>query len=445
MGYNTAMITCCIVVYGCAKNQVDAEEMAGRLKEAGFALSGDPSLADVVIVHTCGFILDAKRESVEGILDACSLKSGRDGTAPVVIATGCLTQRYAYEIMQEIPELDGLAGTNAPRDIVAIVEETLHKGKAVSVGEPGRGAPGEAKYRMFEASRPWAYLRVSEGCRHRCTYCAIPSMRGKLASRPVDDVVSEAKMLLQAGVKEINLIAQDLSDYGVDFDGHSHLAELVTYLRELKGLLWLRLLYVRPDGVTPELAKAMNHPRVAPYVDLPIEHGSDRVLRRMARPRTYEIERACELLRSEVPHIAIRTTIIAGFPGEEPSDLDETLRFLDRIRPHRVAAFAYSPEENTPAERLKNLLPEEERERRKEVVRQFGLELAKRHSETFLGKTVTFLVEKPSLRPGYVLGRGPHQAPEVDGKVFIKAQAATGQELKATVTRTGVTDLWARA
>lgn len=439
---------CCIIVYGCAKNQVDAEEMAARLREAGYLLTADASDADAVIVHTCGFIEDAKKESVQGILQACQLAASRK-KAPVVV-TGCLSQRYPKDLLSEIPEIAGIAGTGAPLDIVEIVSAALAGEKVERVGTPGRGAPGGGgKRELLTPGQTWAYLRISEGCDHHCTYCAIPSMRGPLVSRPLDEVLNEARSLADAGVRELDLIAQDLSDYGSDWGGGRRLAALVRDLAKIPGVAWIRLLYVRPDGVTPELADAMADPRVAPYVDLPVEHGSGRVLHRMGRPGPEQILRAVETLRLSVPDIHIRTTVITGFPGETESDIDETKELLASIGAHRVGVFPYSMEEGTPAYNLPDPVPTGVARERAEAVRRFGLDLARVSSQSLVGREIPVLLVKPSVRPGYWVARGPHQAPEVDGSIHLKlddsAVHSVDTFVDATVRRAGILDLFASA
>jgi ribosomal protein S12 methylthiotransferase len=444
------------MVYGCAKNQVDAEEMAARLRDAGYRLSADPAEANVLVVHTCGFIEDARRESVEGILLACQAAeetaASSGGKAPPVVVTGCLSQRYPKDLVDEIPEIAGVAGTAAPRDIVEIVGAALSGRRLQDVGSPGRGAPGAGTARAARVAltpgASWAYLRVSEGCRHRCTYCAIPSMRGTLASREPDDVLNEAKTLAAEGVKELDLIAQDLSDYGYDLAGERRLAPLVRSLVSIPEIAWVRLLYVRPDGVTSELGDAMALPKVAPYVDLPVEHGSAKVLRLMGRPGPDRILEAVETLRASVPGLFIRTTVIAGFPGETEKDVEDTLGLLKAMGVHRVGVFSYSREEGTSAYGLPDPVPPEAARERTELIRRFGLVLAKESSESLVGMDIPVLLAKPSVRPGYWIGRGPHQAPEVDGRTYVKiADVAPGipaeSFVTATIKRAGVLSLFA--
>ncbi|NLA60421.1 MAG: 30S ribosomal protein S12 methylthiotransferase RimO [Firmicutes bacterium] len=469
---------CCIAVYGCAKNQVDAEEMASRLIAAGYEVTGDVSQAGVVIVHTCGFIEDAKRESIQGIFHAIEAAGNRpDGSTPVIV-TGCLSQRYPDELLKEIPEIAGVAGTAAPRDIVEIVGKVLERkgrarpgegeprtataasrqkgpGDSVSpsdrrvrhVGEPGRGAPGGEGSLRFDPylTKPWAYLRVAEGCRHHCTYCAIPSIRGPLRSRPEDEILAEARHLSSLGVVEINLIAQDLSDYGFDREGKRCLARLVRRLSSVPGIRWIRLLYVRPDGVDNELAEAMALPNVAPYVDLPIEHGSQRILRLMGRPGPREILKAVELLKSKIPDLYLRTTVITGFPGETEKDVLDTMDLLCAIGAHRVGVFPFSREEGTAAYNLPAPVPENVARERAEAIRRQGLRLASESGATMTGKEIDVILERPSSRPGYWIGRGPHQAPEVDGVTYVKTQSdGEGSMVRARVTSSGILTLFAQ-
>ncbi len=402
--------------------------MAVRLVNEGYEVTPDRASADVIIVHTCGFIQDAKKESIDGILAALDL-SGEPGSAGVsrpqkVIVTGCLAQRYPKQLLAEIPEIAGLAGTSAPKGVVDLVNGVLEGTRPVEVGGAGRGAPGGEGLRLVREGPACAYLRISEGCRHRCTYCAIPGMRGPLASRPPGEIVKEARALAGSGVSEINLIAEDLADYGFEWDGKRHLPALLSELSAIEELRWIRLLYVRPDGVTPELSDAMAGPKVVPYIDLPIENGSAAILKRMGRPGPDQIIRAVELLRSRVPELSLRTTVIAGFPGETENDLKDTFNLLQAIKAHRVGAFAFSKEEGTPAYSLPNPVPEEIAKDRAERIRKFGLALAKRHGAGMVGKVTPCLLTGPSPRPGYWLARGFHQGPEVDGKIHIKFGAA---------------------
>lgn len=517
--------TCCIVVYGCAKNQVDAEEMASRLTEAGYAITGDTSQSDVIIVHTCGFIEDAKRESIEGIFQAVEAAQDRaiasgnstSGRKVPVIVTGCLSQRYPDELLDEVPEISGVAGTAAPRDIVEIVSSVLQNtvvdvdpaesqrmswsqdqdrdqdkdqdkdhDRAQSpnhskttrvrrVAEPGRGSPGGPGKRFDRhVTSPSTYVRVAEGCRHHCTYCAIPSIRGDLRSRPEDEIIAEAQHLAALGVVELNLIAQDLSDYGWDLEvipgsvvpssglavpdrpgstapshrlavtGRRRLAGLVRRLNDVDGIRWIRLLYVKPDGVDRELAEAMALPHVAPYVDLPLEHGSPRILRLMGRPGVDDIVKAVENLRAFVPDLYLRTTIITGFPGETEKDVLMTMELLTEIRAHRVGVFPFSREEGTPAYNLPNPVPSAVARERAEAIRRLGLHLAAESGAAMVDREVNILLERPSARPGYWIGRGPHQAPEVDGTTYVKTASQVPGFIRARVTGSGILTLFAR-
>jgi ribosomal protein S12 methylthiotransferase len=429
-----------LIVYGCAKNHIDAEEMGARLSSAGYILTSRAEDSNIIVVHTCGFILDAKKESIDGVFKACQLG------VPVLV-TGCLSQRYPDELLSEIPEIQGVGGTAAPKDIVALVENVLEGKRVKSVAQPGRGCPGRWDLRLLEQRAVWAYVRVSEGCRHHCTYCAIPGIRGPLVSRPMEDIRREVEELSRRGVKEINLIAQDLSDYGVDLYGKRALPNLLHELSDIKSSLWIRLLYLRPNGITPELSSAMKLPAVVPYVDLPIEHGSQRILRRMGRPGKADVIRAVSLLRSEVPNIAMRTTIIAGFPGEAREDLEETIELINDLRFVRVAAFPFSREEGTPAYLLKDTVSDDNKRMRAELVRRKGLELARNHSQSLVGKEIPVLLTRQSMRPGYHLGRGEHQAPEVDGRVFVRTKGTrfqSGDIIMAKVVRAGTLDIFAR-
>lgn len=459
------------MVLGCAKNQVDAEEMAVRLEQAGYTVSADPAAADLIIVHTCGFIEKARRESIRALIDLVSLKQdaqkqkgdqgkgdqGEDNTgSPKILVTGCLSQRYPRELIEEIPEIDGLAGTQAPRDIVELVRRVLSGERVVEVGPPGRGVPGTCGgeisgapgFRYRPESRPWAYVRVAEGCRRRCTYCAIPSMRGPLASRPLEDIVKEVESLSVAGVREINLIAQDLGDYGVDLWGRQLLPELLLHLSDVPGISWIRLLYVHPDGVTSEFARAMAGSKAVPYLDMPIEHGSARILKLMGRPGPDRIRQAVNTLREHVPGIFLRTSVIVGFPGETRRDFEETMELLAECEFHRVAVFGYSMEEGTPAASLPGSVPSQTRARRIREMQHFSTALARQSSLRLEGKVIDVMLERPALQEGWWVARGVHQAPEVDGKVFLRigsrSEPRRGDIRHGRVSSPGILHLWAR-
>lgn len=453
------------MVLGCAKNRVDAEEMAVRLEHAGYTISSDPADADLIIVHTCGFIEKARRESIRALMDLVSLKAEpekqkdgqrKDDAAPKILVTGCLSQRYPRELIEEIPEIDGLAGTQAPRDIVLLVRRVLSGERVVEVGPPGRGVPGTCGGEISAApglryrpeSMPWAYVRVAEGCRRRCTYCAIPSMRGPLVSRSLEDIVKEVEFLAAAGVREVNLIAQDLGDYGVDLCGKRLLPELLLRLSDVPGISWIRLLYVHPDGVSSELARTMASSKAVPYLDMPVEHGSARILKLMGRPGPDRIRQAVETLREHIPGIFLRTSVIVGFPGETPRDFEETMELLAECEFHRVAVFGYSLEEGTPAASLPDRVPSRTRARRIKEMQHFSTALARESSLRLEAKLIDVMLERPALQKGWWVGRGVHQAPEVDGKVFLLTRSTScprrGEILRGRVSSPGILNLWAR-
>ncbi len=454
------------MVLGCAKNHVDAEEMAVRLEQAGYTVSADPAAADLIIVHTCGFIEKARRESIRALMDVVSLKQDaqkqkederEDGTgSPKILVTGCLSQRYPGELLEGIPELDGLAGTQAPRDIVDLVRRILSGERVVEVGPPGRGAPGTCGGEISGApglryrpqSRPWAYVRVAEGCRRRCTYCAIPSMRGPLVSRPLEHIMKEVEFLSAAGVREVNLIAQDLGDYGVDLCGKKLLPELLLRLSDVPGISWVRPLYVHPDGVSSQFARAMARSKAVPYVDMPIEHGSARVLKLMGRPGPDRIRQAVDTLKEQVPGIFIRTSVIVGFPGETRRDFEETMELLAECEFHRVAVFGYSLEEGTPAASLPDRVPPQTRVRRIREMQHLSTALSRQSSLRLEAKVIDVMLERPALQEEWWAGRGVHQAPEVDGKVFLRigpaSKAVPGDIRRGRVSSPGLLNLWAR-
>lgn len=440
--------------------------MAVRLEQAGYTVSADPAAADLIIVHTCGFIEKARRESIRALMDLVSLKQDaqkqkegerEDGTgSPKILVTGCLSQRYPRELLEEIPELDGLAGTQAPRDIVDLVRRVLSGERVVEVGPPGRGVPGTCGgeisgppgLRYRPESRPWAYVRVAEGCRRRCTYCAIPSMRGPLVSRPLEDIVKEVEFLSAAGVREVNLIAQDLGDYGVDLCGKRLLPELLLRLSDVAGISWIRPLYVHPDGISSEFARAMARSKAVPYVDMPIEHGSARVLKLMGRPGPDRIRQAVDMLKEQVPGIFIRTSVIVGFPGETWRDFEETMELLAECEFHRVAVFGYSLEEGTPAASLPGRVPPRTRVRRIKEMKHLSTALSRQSSLRLEAKVIDVMLERRALQEGWWVGRGVHQAPEVDGKVFLRigsdSKPVPGDIRRGRVSSAGILNLWAR-
>lgn len=424
-----------IVTLGCAKNSVDSSYMRAALEKKGAVIVDDAASADVVLINTCGFIEPAKKESIETILDAAGLKEGRDVRLAV---TGCLVERYGEELRRDLPEVDLFVDLAAEKDI----DRLLFEGRDGLI----RGRPGHppAPLERHVDGRPSAYVKIADGCDNRCSYCAIPLIRGPYRSRPMDEVVSEARDLVDGGTKEICLIAQDTTAYGIDIHGHRSLPGLMKAVSEIEGLRWLRVLYAQPAHLTDDFIEAMaSTPKVLPYLDLPLQHASDRIVRSMKR--WGDKRRYLELiagLRAAVPSITLRTSVIVGFPGETDEDFWELAGFLKEADLDYAGIFEFSPEEGTDAFNLPERLPEE-------LVRERSHELSKLIDDMMLsnarrkiGKTAPVLIE--AVEDGYSIGRAPWQAPEVDGNVCIDGEAQIGTIREAAIVSTDGFDYQAK-
>ncbi len=414
-----------MVSLGCPKNQMDAELMLAKLKQAGYTLTAEAGLADVVIVNTCGFIEDAKKESIEQILEFAQLK--KEGRIRRIIVTGCLAERYQKELADELPECDGVLGLGGNGDIVQAVE-TVMEGAPV-VRFPDKGCWPLDGDRVQTTPEFFAYLRVGDGCSNRCAYCAIPSIRGPLRSREMDALVQEARGLAASGVKELVLVAQDTTLYGVDRDGKKHLPELLDRLCEIEGLRWIRLLYCYPEHITDELLDTMaRQPKVLPYMDIPIQHADGGVLSAMNRPGDEASLRGLiSRIRQKVPGIVLRTTVMVGFPGETPQQFERLCTFVRDMRFERLGCFAFSPEEGTPAATMPGQIPQEEKQRRRDIIMEEQALVAARYNESQIGRTLEVLVESYDRYAGCWFGRSAADAPDIDGKVFFTAQRGTVQ------------------
>lgn len=409
-----------MVSLGCPKNQMDAELMLAKLKQAGYTLTAEAGLADVVIVNTCGFIEDAKKESIEQILEFAQLK--KEGRIRRIIVTGCLAERYQKELADELPECDGVLGLGGNGDIVKAVEAVM-KGAPV-VRFPDKGCWPLDGDRVQTTPEFFAYLRVGDGCSNRCAYCAIPSIRGPLRSREMDTLVQEARSLAASGVKELVLVAQDTTLYGVDRDGKKHLPELLDRLCGIEGLRWIRLLYCYPEHITDELLDTMaRQPKVLPYMDIPIQHADGGVLSAMNRPGDEDsLRELISRIRQKVPGIVLRTTVMVGFPGETPQQFERLCAFVRDMRFERLGCFAFSPEEGTPAAAMPGQIPEEEKQRRRDIIMEEQALVAARYNESQIGRPLEVLVESYDRYAGCWFGRSAADAPDIDGKVFFTAQ-----------------------
>ncbi|MCI9414795.1 MAG: 30S ribosomal protein S12 methylthiotransferase RimO [Clostridiales bacterium] len=406
-----------MVSLGCPKNQMDAEQMLARLREAGIELTADAGQADVVIVNTCGFIEDAKKESIENILEFAQLKE--EGQIRKIVVTGCLAQRYQDELVAELPECDGVLGLGANADIVEAVRKVMEGEKTVRF--PGRDCWTLDGPRLLTTPGFFAYLRVGDGCNNRCAYCAIPLIRGPLRSRAMDDVVEEARTLAAAGVKELILVAQDLTLYGSEKGGPSKLPELLDKLCEIDGIRWIRLLYCYPEHIDDRLLSVIAaQDKIVKYMDIPIQHCSEKVLAAMHRSGGgKQLKALIRHIRERVPGIVLRTTVMTGFPGEGKPEFEELCEFVGEMRFERLGCFAFSPEEGTPACTMEGQVSDRVKNRRRDIVMETQSRIAGQYNEAQVGKTLTVLAEGFDRIAGCWFGRSEADAPDIDGKVFF--------------------------
>jgi ribosomal protein S12 methylthiotransferase len=432
-----------LVSLGCPKNLVDAEVMLGYLSRDHYEVTTDEMQADIIIVNTCSFIKEAKQESIDTILDLADRK--HDARCHLLIVTGCLPQRYQEELAKELPEVDIFIGTgDYPRIAEIIAEKRNTTEQLCYTGDPNFVYNDELP-RLQSSPHYTAYLKIAEGCSNNCAYCVIPSLRGAMRSRPLASLLTEAAQLVAGGVKELNLIAQDITAYGKDLPDAPSLESLIGELAKMEGLKWIRLLYAYPDGVTDSLiALIKNEPKVCKYLDLPIQHISDPVLKRMKRRSgEEEIRTLIGKLRSEIPDIAIRTSLIVGFPGETTDDFKKLLQFVEETRFDRLGVFCYSREEGTPAAEMPEQVSERiKRERHKKLMRTQA-RVSFKHNRTLVDSEEEVLVEGYSEETELLLkGRSSRQAPDVDGLVYITAgNANVGDIIRLKITDSSDYDL----
>lgn len=409
-----------MVTLGCSKNQVDSEVMSGLLSSQ-YELTDQTDEAHVIVVNTCTFIESAKEESVEAILEMARLK--QEGVCETLIAAGCLAQRYSAELQEEIPELDGIVGTGGITRILEVIAEaqnTERRAPVLYVGTPDF-LYDETMPRLLSTPRASAYVKIAEGCDNFCTYCVIPLVRGRFRSRTEESILREAENLTRQGVKEIMLIAQDTTRYGLDRYGELRLPSLIRQLAKIDGIEWIRLLYCYPDMFSDELIQVMTEePKVCRYVDLPLQHGDDKILKEMNRRGTVaEAETLIVKLRAAMPDITIRTTMITGFPGETEDDFNNLAAFVGKIKFDRLGVFAYSQEENTPAGQRPDQIAPEIREERKDKIMALQQTIAVKRQQRWVGKLIKVLLEE-KLPDGRWLARSEGDAPEIDGQVYIQ-------------------------
>ncbi len=411
MNYKIGMIS-----LGCPKNQVDAEHMLALMDAEGWEIVDYVDGCDAVIVNTCGFIDDAKKEAIENILDMVELK--KEGVISKIIVTGCLAQRYKDEIVKEIPEVDAVIGIGANGDIIKTVEEVMSGVDTIENYPPQCDLPLEGQ-RILTTPHYWAYLKIGEGCSNRCTYCTIPSIRGNMRSRSMENVIDEAKQLAESGVKELILIAQDTTSYGLDLYGELKLPELLNELCKIDSIEWIRLLYCYPDRITDELIETMkNQEKVVNYIDLPLQHADDKILKAMNRRGDQALIRnVISKLRTEIPDVVIRTTFIVGFPGEGEEEFETLAEFVNEIEFDRLGVFTFSPQEGTPAFDMEDQVDEDIKTRRGEVIMQDQYSIMEEKNNEKIGKTYKVVVEDYDGYSDSYTGRTYMDAPEIDGLV----------------------------
>ena len=410
---------------GCDKNLVDTEMMLGLLNKDGYTFTDDEYEADVIVINTCCFIGDAKEEGVNTILEMAQMKEV--GKCKALIVTGCLAQRYKQEIIDEIPEVDGILGTTTYDEISHVLAEALGGREHVLCFHDLDLIPEVKTERVITTGGHYAFLKIAEGCDKHCTYCIIPSLRGNFRSVPMERLVSEAQSLADQGVKELILVAQETTLYGVDLYGKKSLPELLKRLCRISGLQWIRIQYCYPEEITDELIETIKtEEKVCHYLDMPIQHASDTILRRMGRRTSREqLKEIVGKLRSEIPDIAIRTTLISGFPGETEEDHETLMEFVDEMEFERLGVFAYSAEEDTPAAGFPDQIPQEVKEERRDAIMELQQEISFDHSQSMIGRSLDVMIEGKVADENAYVGRTYMDGPGVDGMIFIQ----TGEEL----------------
>ncbi len=421
---------------GCDKNLVDSEVMLGLLDEKGYQIVDDETQADIIVVNTCCFIHDAKEESIQTILDMGQYKT--EGKLKALIVTGCLAQRYKQEIIDEIPEVDAVLGTTAYDKIVETIEKTLkNNGHIVELTDVDALPLVDTK-RMVTTGGHFAYLKIAEGCDKHCTYCIIPKIRGNYRSVPMERLVKEAEGLAKQGVKELILVAQETTLYGKDIYGEKSLHKLLKELCKINGIQWIRILYCYPEEIYDELIQVMKEePKICHYLDLPIQHANDQILKRMGRRTSkQQLVDIVHKLREEILDIALRTTLITGFPGETKEQHEELMEFVDEMEFDRLGVFTYSPEEDTPAATMPDQIDEEVKEERQAEIMELQQEIVFDQAEDMIGREVLVMIEGKVADENAYVGRTYKDAPNVDGLIFINtdAELMSGDFAKVRVT-----------
>ena len=402
---------------GCPKNQVDAELMLAKIEKAGFNIVDVAYEADVVVINTCGFIEDAKKEAIDNILEMIELKN--EGSISKILVTGCLAERYKDEIFKEFPEVDGVLGIGANGDIVSAINSVMN-GEVIGTYPDNEKMPMNGE-RLLTTPQHWAYLKIAEGCSNCWTYCALPAIRGGFRSRPIEEIVEEAKKLASDGTKEIIIVAQDTTRYGLDLYGELKLPELLRKLNEIDGLEWIRMLYCYPDRITDELLDAMAEcSKVLHYMDIPLQHADGRILKKMNRSGDREsLTDLIDKIREKLPDVVLRTTFITGFPGEDEEAFNNLSEFIDENMFDRLGCFAYSAEEGTPAAEFDNQVDEEIRKHRADVIMEQQYDIFEFKQRKLIGKTLKCIVEGYDGYSDSYFGRTWMDAPEIDSVVYF--------------------------
>ena len=423
--------TIALISLGCAKNLVNSEQMLYLLDEAGYTLVPSPEGADAVVINTCGFIDAAKSEAIDTILEAAELKS--EGKLGRIIVAGCLPERYKDDIMAELPEIDAVVGVGSFGKIVKAVDEALSGNTVSFFGD--QSAPVEEIPRVISTGPSWAYLRIAEGCNNFCAFCAIPYIRGRYRSRDIENVVEEAKELAEHGIKEIIVIAQDITKYGTDIYGKRMLAELCRRISAIDGIQWIRLHYTYPDQFDDELIDEIaNNPKIVKYLDIPIQHINDKILKSMNRHGTGDDIRALfRTLRQRIPNLVLRTSLIAGLPGEGEEEFEELCEFLKEARIERAGVFPFSPEDGTPAAKMDR--PDEEiAQRRADLILDLQAQIMDDFCNTQIGKTLEVLCESYDDEQELFVGRSYADSPDIDGQVFFSGENCIGDIVNVLIT-----------
>ena len=420
---------------GCDKNLVDSEFMLGKLTKHKFPVTDDEQEADIIVVNTCCFIHDAKEESIQSILDMAQYRTS--GSCKALIVCGCLAERYRDEILKEIPEVDAVLGTNSTEQICDAIENVL-LGNKYEAYEPLTGIEIHEAKRSVSTGGHYAHLKIAEGCSKHCTYCIIPSIRGDFRSVPMEEILSQARDLAEAGVKELILVAQETTLYGIDLYGKKSLHILLNELNKIPGIYWIRLMYCYPEEIYDELIEAIrDNEKVCHYIDMPIQHINSDILKRMGRKTNREmLEKKIAALRAAIPDIAIRTTLICGFPGETPEQHEELMEFINKTEFDRLGAFTYSPEENTPAATFDNQVEESVKEDWQADVMELQEEIILDKNETMIGQEILVMIEGKVADENAYVGRSYRDAPDIDGLVFVNtdAELVSGDFAKVRIT-----------